>query len=863
MRFPMKGLAASLLLAFATNSYALPVNGVVAAGGASIASSAGSMTINQSSQNVAINWQSFSIGATEAVRFVQPNSNSVALNRVLGSDPSSILGSLSANGKVFLVNPNGVLFAKGAQVNVGGLVASTRGISDTDFMAGNYKFAGTGGGTVVNQGTINADGGYVALLGANVSNEGVITARLGTVALAAGNAMTLDVAGDGLLNVVVNQGAVNALAQNGGLIQADGGQVLLTALSASSLLQSAVNNTGIIQAQTAENRNGTIRLLGDMQSGTVSVSGTLDVSGTGAGQTGGTVMVTGQHVGLFGGHINASGDAGGGTVLVGGGYQGNNPALQNASATYMSADSTINADAITNGNGGTAGVWSNDSTRAYGSITARGGAQGGNGGLIETSGHWLDVWGINVNTTAPNGKRGLWLLDPADVDITAATTFGAYNAANPNVFSPNPGVGVSTVDVGLLVTNLGATDVTISTTNAGGVPGIPPSGRGDITVSSAIVWVGPPDTTLRLNAAGDVNINARITATRGNLVVCCGRDVNVNARITTVNGSVLLSAGRDVNIERSANTILLLDKNQAGIRTTTGNIELCAGRDVVLNNLADNAALITLSGGNATLGQDLRGFGVPLGLTLRAGGAATGPGPAGGTVNIIGGGNAAINTGTYITATVGGPGTPIQIFYNPINYATPTPYSTSFNGTAAVGVTNFMLVYPDVLPKVADGTTTATLAGFKSTLISGPVPAGITLVPGPLAAANFSDATAGTGKTVTYSDFSVGGFVATPGDASLNFALPTTTCCGPRIGTTTGDITGGSTTATSTPFQALPFFPAGLPLLATSDIAVLGGITMPPIAVVEAPVETRAVALVPEEVPVVVPQVLPRRPDRN
>ncbi len=210
-------------------SYAAPTGGVVSAGSASIAGGAGKTTINQSSQNAAINWQSFSIGQGEAVQFVQPNSSSVALNRVLGSDPSSILGSLSANGKVFLVNPNGILFGKGAQVNVGGLVASTLNITDSDFMAGKYKFAGAGNGTILNQGSINADGGYVALLGANVSNEGVISARLGTVALAAGNAITLDVAGDGLLNVTVNQGAVNALAQNGGLIQADGGQVLLTA----------------------------------------------------------------------------------------------------------------------------------------------------------------------------------------------------------------------------------------------------------------------------------------------------------------------------------------------------------------------------------------------------------------------------------------------------------------------------------------------------------------------------------------------------------------------------------------------------------------------------------------------------------
>jgi len=284
--FALNSLAASLMLAFGSSAYALPSGGAVSAGSASIASGAGTMTISQTSQNAALNWQSFSIGKTEAVQFVQPNSSSVALNRVLGSDPSNILGSLSANGKVFLMNPNGVLFAKGAQVSVGGLVASTRDITDGDFMAGNYRFSGTGNGAVVNQGTINADGGYVALLGASVSNEGVISARLGTVALAAGNAVTLDVAGDGLLNVAVNQGALNALAQNGGLVQANGGQVLLSALSAGNLLQSAVNNTGIIQAQTVENHNGVIRLMGDMQSGTVNVGGTLDASAPNGGNGG-------------------------------------------------------------------------------------------------------------------------------------------------------------------------------------------------------------------------------------------------------------------------------------------------------------------------------------------------------------------------------------------------------------------------------------------------------------------------------------------------------------------------------------------------------------------------------------------------
>ena len=157
---------------------------------------------------------SFNIGRNNAVQFVQPNSRSVALNRVLGADPSVILGRLNANGQVFLINPNGVLFGRGAQVNVGGLIASTLNLSDADLMAGHYAFTGTSRAAVLNEGTITAGrGGYVALLGASVGNQGVISAQLGTVALAAGEKITLDVAGDGLLNVAVDTGAVNALVR--------------------------------------------------------------------------------------------------------------------------------------------------------------------------------------------------------------------------------------------------------------------------------------------------------------------------------------------------------------------------------------------------------------------------------------------------------------------------------------------------------------------------------------------------------------------------------------------------------------------------------------------------------------------------
>jgi len=179
-----------------------------------------------------------------------------------------------------------VLFGKTAQVNVGGLVASTLDLSDADFMAGRYQFSGSSRAAVLNQGMINADGGYVALLGASVSNQGLIQANLGTVALAAGAAMTLDVAGDGLLNIAIDQGAVNALVENGGVLRANGGRVLMTAQAAGQLLRTVVNNSGVIEARTLDNRNGEIKLLGDLQSGTMNVSGVLDASAPDGGNGG-------------------------------------------------------------------------------------------------------------------------------------------------------------------------------------------------------------------------------------------------------------------------------------------------------------------------------------------------------------------------------------------------------------------------------------------------------------------------------------------------------------------------------------------------------------------------------------------------
>jgi filamentous hemagglutinin family protein len=274
---------------------ASPAGGSVTAGSGSISQSGSNTTITQGSQNLAINWASFSTTAGESVNFVQPNTSAIALNRVTGAQSSVLNGSLSANGQVWILNPNGVLFGSTANVNVGGLVASTLSLSDADFLAGKRSFTGDGSqGSVVNQGSLT--GGYLALLGKQVRNTGSITtASVGTAVLAAGDKITLDFSGNQLLSVQVDEGTLNALAENKGLIRADNGTVILTASAKEALLDTVVNNEGVIEAKGIDSSGGTILLLGGMNGGTVKVAGTLDASANGA-HNGGFIETSGAHV---------------------------------------------------------------------------------------------------------------------------------------------------------------------------------------------------------------------------------------------------------------------------------------------------------------------------------------------------------------------------------------------------------------------------------------------------------------------------------------------------------------------------------------------------------------------------------------
>ena len=287
-------------------SNAEPTGGVVKSGSGSINSTGDTgvkvTTVNQTSYlPLVIHWDSFNVGRNETVNFVQPSDASLVFNRILDSQGSQILGKMNANGHVWLINPNGIFFGKDALVNVGGLVASALDTANPlGFPIFNYRFTGNSTATVENQGLISASfenpseaggqmGGYVALLGHHVKNTGSITTtERGTVALAAGSNIQLNLSGNKLISLSVDQNQLNAMALNGGLMQADGGRLVLTAGAANSALASVVNNTGVMQAKTTIISKGRIVLSSAAKDGQLNISGTLNASGGNLGE-GGTV----------------------------------------------------------------------------------------------------------------------------------------------------------------------------------------------------------------------------------------------------------------------------------------------------------------------------------------------------------------------------------------------------------------------------------------------------------------------------------------------------------------------------------------------------------------------------------------------
>ena len=478
-------IAGLLLSALAHPGTALagPTGGQVVAGSGTIARPDVNTTlIQQQSQSLAIDWTGFDVASHEQVRFQQPSALAAVLNRIFNELPSQIHGSIQANGQVFIMNPNGVVFGPGARVEVGGLMASSLDIDIADFMNGNYRLSAPGGGVpgaVINRGLIEAASGGVALLGGAVRNDGVIIADLGYVLMGAGRQALVDFDGDGLIRFHVDGAIVEDAAGQGpeeggtvvntGEIRADGGQVLLSAVVARGIVDGAVNNEGIIRAASIHRSSGTVTL--SAAGAEVENSGTIDVSASGVidagsitltsdagvrnrgslladavegaggrvtlasagltlldtgsaisarstGGRGGEVQALGSSVAMLpAATIDVSGGFGGGTVLLGGDFQGANPRIANARLTGVAAGALINADATGTGDGGHVIVWSDETTNFYGHISARGGPSGGAGGFAEVSGKQHLAYRGSADLRAADGSRGTLLLDPDVIEI--------------------------------------------------------------------------------------------------------------------------------------------------------------------------------------------------------------------------------------------------------------------------------------------------------------------------------------------------------------------------------------------------------------------------------------------------------------
>ena len=401
-----------------------PVGGQVVSGAGNVAQAGATTTITQTSQNLALNWQSFNVAPQETVNFVQPTASAIAVNRIFDTSGSQILGHLNANGQVYLVNPNGILFGAGAQVNVGGLVASTLDLHDASLSGNSRAFSGNGTGSIVNQGTIYAaSGGYVALLGNTVSNQGSITAPLGTIALGAGSAATLNFNGNSLVTMQVDQGVLNSLANNGGLIRAEGGKVIMTAGAKEALLASVVNNTGKIEARSVQSRDGSITLLGadiQLEADAVFQSGTLDVSSSSG--RGGNIAINASRVALLDGAMHADGVQGG-QVSVTAPHIGQSAAITAQGSSASGGSITLAGEQIVQSAGAQlrAGSAQGDGGRvdvralgldASGHLFSSGqiDATGQHGGSIVLSGDTVDLYAANINASglrAGTDRRGL------------------------------------------------------------------------------------------------------------------------------------------------------------------------------------------------------------------------------------------------------------------------------------------------------------------------------------------------------------------------------------------------------------------------------------------------------------------------
>ncbi len=511
--------AVNMTLWQASSAFALPAGENVVRGEAEFAREDGVLTIQQDTDRAIVNYDSFNIGNGETVQFVQPRSSSAILNRVTKGGPSDISGILLANGGIYLINPNGVLISASARIDVGEFVASAMNLSDENFMAGRLKFEG-GRGSVFNEGSINA--ARVVLVGKNAENLGTIAASEVTMATGM-RSVEIDYAAGGIIRLIIDGEEMGPGMEP----EADAPPAAVEPETPGSAdAQPPADDPELpdtAEADETDQPNPTPEP-SSVTYLTVINRGTMDTSGANGGQ----VAMQGHRVGQFG-TVSADGIEGhGGSITIFG-----------SKTVALGENSLTTANAGTAGNGGTIIIFSPDTAlfRSSASIEARGGEQAGDGGMVEVSGRkHVEIFG-SVDSSAPAGQAGLFLIDPSNVTIqNAADTPGSW----PVTSQFNPASDSAICDVATLEANLQLNSVTITTANVGGTE------AGNITVADAIDLDGTGGHMLWLQAANDIYVNAPIwdsDPSSGNatmLVLSGMRHVVVNSPITTGGGTLSL-----------------------------------------------------------------------------------------------------------------------------------------------------------------------------------------------------------------------------------------------------------------------------------------------------------------------------------
>ncbi|MDD5097027.1 MAG: filamentous hemagglutinin N-terminal domain-containing protein [Candidatus Omnitrophica bacterium] len=559
----------------------LPVGPLVQIGAPTITTTGNDMTVNANQfDKTWIDWQGgFNIGSQNSVNNIGPAASAVILHNDVSGVISNIQGALSGNCNVFLLNPSGILFGSGAQVNVGGLVASTMRMSMNDFMSGSYilKQEDTANpGLIANAGKINASGPMgVSLVGGAVRNTGVISANLSTVNLASGKEVTLNANNTGSIQVVVDKKVLSqVLDQNGnkvdvgvenlGEINANGGRVYIQAEAMQDIFEKLINQEGVVKAGSMVEQNGKIILVSDSE-GIIQNTGTLDASAIEAGAKGGEVEMRGEKVGQLGIVKADALDGDGGDIE-----------LRASKVVALGPDSETTADAGLNGDGGNVVVFSPDTAlmAPTAKISVRGGDSSGDGGFVEVSGQkYVEVNGI-VDRRALNGQAGLLYIDPVDLTIDD----GAADPITWTVHSWANGTGnnTTTMDIDVLMTNhLALGDTVIDALGGDG------AGNGDIILNAG--------KTLTNNTVNDLTLTGRnITVTAGTPInfTVAGANLNLNGTgAIDINDSITLAGG---SFDSNGTTF---DNTGGAITTAGGNIDISGHTGAVIIGAALNSGI--------------------------------------------------------------------------------------------------------------------------------------------------------------------------------------------------------------------------------------------------------------------------------